>query len=130
MDTYTRSYLAFPTHTHPTQGIIPFSVVQSLGLCIPFKCYSRCAVRNNQPSRSLSEVPHALDLSSSLPLPRLTGFRPNQGAQQLRPRKGCTYNKIPIAGLWKNVGKPKNGFADGEQHQGEKCDFHNCLMTS
>ena len=78
MDTYTRSDLALPTHTHSTQGIIPFSAVQSLKLCIPFHCYSGCAVRNNQPSISLSEAPHALGLSSSLPLPLLNGYRPQK----------------------------------------------------
>ena len=86
MDTYIRSDFAFPTRTHPTQGIIPFSVVQSLMLCIPFQCYSGCAVRNNQPSRSLSEVPHALDLSSwSSPIstPNSTQTKAQMHTQQL-----------------------------------------------
>ena len=74
MDTCTRSELAFPPHTHLKQGIIPFSSIQSLKICVPFQCYSVCVVRINQPSRSLSEVPHTLDLSEKLPLPLLTNL--------------------------------------------------------
>ena len=81
MDTYTRSDLAFPT-----QGIIPFYVVQSLTLCIPFQCYLGCEVRDNQPSRSLSEVPHALDLSrwsSPISTPHSTQSKAQMHTQQL-----------------------------------------------
>ena len=57
MDTYTRSSLDFPTRTCPTQGSIPFSATQSLKLCLPFQCSSRCAKKKNQPPWSVCEVP-------------------------------------------------------------------------
>ena len=57
MDTCTRSGLDPKTSTHPTQGSIPFSATQSLGLCLSFQCCSRCAKKKTIPSRSICEVP-------------------------------------------------------------------------
>ena len=57
MDTYTRPSLDFKTPTHPTQGNIPFSATQSLRLCLPFQCYSRCSKKKTNPSRFVYEVP-------------------------------------------------------------------------
>ena len=128
MDTYTRSNLAFPTRTHPTQGIIPFSVVQSLRLCIPFQCYSWYAVRNNQPSRSLSEVPHALGLSSNLPLPLLTGSDQSKVHNSLDQNKNAHNSKKCICWAIYNTWTTKNEFQMGKNTRGEENDFKIILL--
>ena len=113
MDTCTRSILDSRTSTHPTQGIIPFSVVQSLKLCIPLQCYSGCEVRDNQPSRSLSEVPHALDLSGKLPLPLLADLDQIKEYNNSDQGKGAHTTKYQLLVFGKSLGNPKNGFTDG-----------------
>ena len=102
MDTYTRSDLAFPT-----QGIIPFSAVHYLRICIPFQFYSGCELRDKQPSRSLSEVPHALDLSGKLPLPLLTDSDQIKEHNNSNQGKSAHTAKYQLSILGKMLGNPK-----------------------
>ena len=122
MDTYTRFDLDFPTHTHPAQGIIPFSVVQSLRLYIPFKCHLVCPVRNNQPSRSISEVPHALDLSGKLPLPLLTDSDQIKEHNNSNQGKSAHTAKYQLPVLGKTLGNPKTDL-QMEKTRGREIQF-------
>ena len=85
---------------------------------------------NNHPSRSLSEVPHALDLSGKLPLPLLTNSDQIKKHNNSDQGKGAHTAKYQLPVFGKTLGNPKMDFVDGEKHQGEKHDFNNRLMTS
>ena len=66
MDTYTRSSLDPKKSTNPTQGSIPFSAIQSLGLFLPFQCYSGGVKKKANPLALSVRLLHRLGLSSKL----------------------------------------------------------------
>ena len=68
-----------------TQGSIPFSTTQSLGLYLPFQCSSGHEKKNHQPLLSFFEVP--LFTRSSIPF---SISSTPKSCIQFRPKPGCT----------------------------------------
>ena len=73
-----------PWSTLPTQGSVPLSTPQSLGLPLPFQLSSGCAEQVHQPLLSYCEVPHQVYQAHSTSLPLLSL------AYSSNPKPGCT----------------------------------------
>ena len=78
----------------PTQGSIPFSATQSLGLCLPFQCYSGGVEKKSNPLALSVRLMHTLGLSSRL--------RPHFHSKNSSTKTAEAYTTISRSGIDEN----------------------------
>ena len=122
MDTYTRYGLDFTTPTDPTQGRIQFFATQSLRLCLPLQCSSRCAEMITRPSLSLCEVPLFTNLIKLI----LTQF--HSKPVQTKTKDAHT-TKYKFWGSAKMSWEPKTEMENGEKTLSEQYDSRKHSMA-